>query len=396
MHLSRARKVACFGAATLMFSASIAGAGLVANADDGSTGPVVVGTGFNNPRQLSLTQDGVLLVAEAGRGGPTCVGEGEESLCVGNTGAISALFSPATSQGAFPVRVQRGLLSGSGPDGSFAIGSSGVSTEHFFNSKIYSSVSAAPPEIIPSGLPGEQSGKMLAGKAGEQTAVAADITAFEFANDPDGQGKESNPYAVLDMRYFRLVADAAANAVLKVEDNGNVSLFQKFPNITTPECTTATPGGHPGYSPSPEFPGCNFVPTSLALGPDSDVYVGGLASEVPGQGTVLRLDHASGEVKRTYTGFDGVTGITLDNEGSLYVSQLFAPQSNPNSEVPGVVTRVRQDGTRQSKDVPFPAGLAVDQSRNLFVSAFSTSPDTGLAQAPPGVNTSGQIWRMRF
>jgi len=45
-------------------------------------------------------------------------------------------------------------------------------------------------------------------------------------------------------------------------------------------------------------------------------------------------------------------------------------------------------------DVPFPAGVAVDKSNNVYVSALSLSPDTGVGI--PGIDTSGQVWRVRF
>ena len=64
--------------------------------------------------------------------------------------------------------------------------------------------------------------------------------------------------------------------------------------------------------------------------------------------------------------------------------------------VDGVLTKVSRDGTRTDKDVPFPAGVAVDSWNNVYVAAFSVAPDTGFADAPPGVDTSGQIWRLRF
>jgi hypothetical protein len=44
-------------------------------------------------------------------------------------------------------------------------------------------------------------------------------------------------------------------------------------------------------------------------------------------------------------------------------------------------------------DVPFPVGLAVDHN-SVFVSAFSILPDTGAGI--PGLDTSGQVWRLRF
>ena len=72
-------------------------------------------------------------------------------------------------------------------------------------------------------------------------------------------------------------------------------------------------------------------------------------------------------------------------------NQLFAPQAHPvNPMVQGVLTKIR-NGHRTNTDVPFPAGIALDGHGNLFVSAFSIAPDTGLGVP----NTSGQVWRLR-
>src|SRR4051794_37503910 len=62
--------------------------------DGGSSAPVVLTNGLNNPRQLSLVDGRVLLIAEAGSGGPTCQGTGEDEMCLGSTGAVSSVPFP--------------------------------------------------------------------------------------------------------------------------------------------------------------------------------------------------------------------------------------------------------------------------------------------------------------
>ena len=59
-----------------------------------------------------------------------------------------------------------------------------------------------------------------------------------------------NPYAVIARDHDALVADAAGNDILRVDEHGNVSLVHVFPNIVN----DAVPA-----------PGADFVPTSLAL-----------------------------------------------------------------------------------------------------------------------------------
>ena len=100
------------------------------------------------------------------------------------------------------------------------------------------------------------------------------------------------------------------------------------------------------------------------------------------------LDPA-GRLVRTWTGFTTVTGVAVGTDGSLYVSQLFAEAADGGA-VPGVVTKVTPDGTRTSVDVPFPAGIAVDNADNVYVAAFSTASEDGLGLP----DSSGQIWRL--
>jgi hypothetical protein len=342
-------------------------------------GPTVIANGLNNPRQISLPVDQALLIAEAGRGGPNCQGEGEDAFCVGDTGAVSVRFLPQRND--IPTfKVVKNLFSGSGPDGSFAIGSHGASARV-----------GGPIFIVANG-----EGDALVAKPFRQAEVFAKIRAYEEAHDPDGMGVDSNPYGVLALRDKVLVADAAANTVFQVNRHGEVSVFHVFPNIVNDVTTTPT-DTWPGYDPTPEFPGAHFVPTSLAEGPRGEIYVGGLASELPGQGQVVRLNRWSGEVEKTWSGFMTVTGVDVGRDGSLYVSQLFAPQAAPvDPMVAGVLSQVKRDGTRTDKDVPFPAGVAVDDWNNVYVAAFSVAPDTGFEGGPPGVDTSGQIWRLRF
>jgi hypothetical protein len=353
----------------------------------GPSAPVVVTNGLNNPRQLSLVDGKALLIAEAGSGGPTCAGTGEDEMCIGATGSVSGVLFPQYGTNRSHTELVTGFVSGAGPDGSFAVGSDGVS-QRSLHSPIYVQETYAPPDALPAGIPGEQSGKLLKARPFGTPSIVADITAYETANDPDGHGFDSDPYAVLVRHHDVLVADAAGNDILRVDHHGNVSLFHVFPNVVN-DITTAARGPA----------GSDFVPTSLALGPHGDIYVGGLVGEIPGAGQVVKLDGRTGAVEQTWEGFSGVTGVAVGPDCSLYVSQLFATEANPiTPEVQGVVTKVTRDGVHHDVDVPFPAGIVVDGHGNVFVSAWSISSAAGQSNVPPGVNvdTSGQVWRLHY
>jgi hypothetical protein len=350
--------------------------------------PVVVVSGLNNPRQLSLVHNDVLLIAEAGKGGDVgTVTDPEGGVNgLGYTGSISAVLGPAHVHNRSPHRIVTGLLSAAaatdtpaGPKGSGALGPDGVSATSLNKIGIIETTfrPATPKAAKP------RDGHLLIARPYGRIRPIADITGYEVAHDPDGLGVDSDPYAVLAFRGGWLVADAAGNDVLYVR-HGDISVFHRFRNVTAGACA--------GQEDPPGHPGCNFVPTSLATDRYGNVYVGGLSSLTPGEAQVVKLDRW-GHFVRRWLGFTSVTGLAVGRDGSLYVSQLFATQADPASTLQGVLTRISH-GTRTNVDVPFPAGVATDSHGNVFVSAFSILPDTGAGI--PGIDTSGQVWRLHF
>ena len=395
-------------------AAALLGTGPAASAgtDDGrhSHDPVVVVDHLDNPRQLNWhgRAGDRLVIAEAGSGGESCFGEGQEQQCAGLTGAVSVVDRPARTSGSAPHRVLTGLLSVAGPDGSFAVGSNGADIARG-PYRVLVAETEVPPAALPPGaedLPGlDQLGHLLVAERRGPAVPRADLAAAEERLNPDGAQVESNPYAVLDVtdrhrggRQTTLVADAAANAVWKVvaKEGGRkhgptyeVSVFAAWPTTAGDETT-------------PEF-----VPTSLAQDARGDVYIGGLGSEQPGRGAVEKRS-ASGRHLETWTGFTSVTGIAVDPDGShLYVSQLFGttpllpPGDAPQDEAPpagaeaGDVVRVDvEEGTYVTRPVPFPAGLAVDRDGRGYASAHSLSDADG-SQGGPGASP-GHVWRFPF
>jgi hypothetical protein len=321
--------------------------------------PVVVATGLNNPRQLSVS-DADLLVAEAGSGGPDC----GESGCIGTTGSVALVRQAFRARSAAPTRVVTGLLSAAAPDGGFAVGADGVAAGGL--GRIFVAMTYAPPDLFPAPLPGEQAGKLLVRYLGRVRAVA-DVSGVETGQDPDGQGVDSNPYAVLSLPGRQLVADAAGNTVIEVR-NGRPRVFAVLP----------------------DHDGNQSVPTSLAVGPDGTIYVGELNGENPGTARVLKLS-PTGALLGHVGGFTTVSGVAVARDGTLHVSELFG---GGDDGPPGQVSTVRPDGSRSSRPVPFPAGLALDAGGHLYVSAWSIADADGTDLGEPAISPPGQVWRL--
>jgi hypothetical protein len=344
--------------------------------------PTIVVSGLNNPRQISLTRGGDLLIAEAGNGGATKIGgKGKNAQFVGESGSVSLVTDPATGSNETPNRILGGFLSEASSDGSQAVGSDGVAARS--KSAIYV-IETWAPVTVPPFLPNQLGQLFVAKQHGLPTEVT-NIATFNQSTVPDKQLPfDSDPYAILITGdTTELVADAASNDIVSVT-NGTPSLFHVFPNVTTGKCAKR-------FDPNPSFPGCNFVPTAMAKDRSGNIYVTGLASLVPGQGQVVELDPSGANVLHTWTGFTAPDGIIVSGNGNIYVSQLLAAPSGPPSPMstPGVVTEILASGSQVSMNVSFPAGLALDDSANLYVSAFSIASSTGLGA--PG--TSGEVLR---
>jgi hypothetical protein len=329
-------------------------------------GVTVVADHLDNPRGLDL-RHGALYVAEAGRGGDTCIGDTpEEQTCVGLTSAITRV------RHGHQRRIVTGLLSAAGPDGTFAVGVDDVSIARRGGDLFMIATAAGCPDQIPPGLPAEvlrQNGKLLRGPA---KRVVADITAFECANDPDGQGPESDPYSVYAAsNRHQVVADAAGDSILTVR-NGRVSLLAVIPS-------------------SPD--GSDQVPTSVTRGPDGAWYVGTLA-EGAGNGGANVWRIVPGHAPEVYVdGLTAVVDIAFGPDGSLYASE-FA--TDVTSEEPsGAVIRVRPNGRRTvlgEGSLFFPGGVAVDRHGRVYVANWSILPANGSPDAPPGAR--GQVVRL--
>ena len=346
----RAALLAAVGAAVVVVPATPAGAG---GGGHGHDEPVTtVATGLDGPRQLNDYRGSRLVVAESG--------SGEVSSVSMRSGEVVTLLS--------------GLVSPQGVD-------------HDRGRLYVATGEAGPPaEGTEPGAPTPGATSLVVAEPGGPVLQTIDLLAHELAENPDGQlqfGPDgapvdtlSNPYAVLSVGRRVLVADAGANAVLSVDRrSGEVSTFFVPPVVTdVPGCETAM--NNPGTV------GCDPVPTGITQGPRGRVYVSTLGAEVPGAGRVYVLS-PRGEVLDVIEGLTSPTGLAVDGNGTVYVSNVGegAPEGEPGPEFDpvtiGEVTRIDRRGERTVAQVPMPTGL---QTRGgvLFASAWSVAEFLGL------------------
>jgi hypothetical protein len=328
----------------------------------------VVARGIDNPRHLALGTDGTLYVAAAGRGGGTCLRLEGERMCVGFTGRVLAV-NPATG---VKLVVSDGLISGAGPDGSFATGPDGVAVgpdgrvDTILTSGTSRDLAALPPRWR------QQAGELVRVAPVPRIDLGSiDTFEFRYNSDRERGDRNSNPYAVLALAGHDIVADAGANAILDVR-GGVVSLLAVIPKIGR-----AQP-----------------VPTSLALGPDGSIYVGTLAFGAgTGHARIFRIPPGGGPATTFAVGFSAITGLGFGPDRSLYVTELT---TNPRRFTPaGAVIRIAPDGTRTtfSQGLVFPAGVAVSPAGEVYVSNYSTLP-ARTSRRGPFRGAGGQIVRI--
>ena len=201
--------------------------------------------------------------------------------------------------------------------------------------------STEPPVILQSGL-------NIRGPKG--ATVYADLHAYEVANNPD----EVNTYGIIDpsqcvidaagemplsypglidahaynvasWKGDWLVADAGANAVMRVTDSGQISTLAVLPPV--PVTLTAETAGMLG------LPACAAgdtyyvepVPTGVAVGSGNTIYVTtlpGFPGESASQGALWEVDARTGSVTQLVSGLSGPTSAAVKGK-DVYVAELF-------------------------------------------------------------------------
>lgn len=292
-------------------------------------GELVLGD-LSAPRGLAFDANGNLLVAVAGTGGEaefTMLGpEGESAVSAGLSGRIVSIAPDGTAAD---------LIAGL-PSYAMAMETLGVYRIIPNGDSLW---------LIYSGAGAGNSGAYWQDSVVEYNAetlavkTVINLNDFEAANDPDGNGYDTN---VADIAWGAdgtlYIVDAGGNDLLSWTAEGGLQLVHAWTD--------------------------NPVPTSIEVAENGDLYIGFLgAGLAPGAG---KIEHwAGGKLAETFAGLNTVSDILLDGD-TLYAVQLTVfTEQGPG---PGSVVTVTADGaTPVAEGLIAPFGIAKSADGALYV-----------------------------
>jgi hypothetical protein len=165
----------------------------------------------------------------------------------------------------------------------------------------------------------------------------ADLFDFEATVNPDGGIIDSNPFNVaVDNGGRAIIADAAANALIVSDQQGNLDWIARLPDELVSTDNLKSLFGCPDSGADfcflpPELP-AQGVSTSIAIGPDGYYYVGELKGfpAPAGRSKVWRINPgarhvtcgASDDCQVFADGFTSIIDLTFGPDGTLYVVEL--------------------------------------------------------------------------
>jgi len=357
----------------------------------------VVMRGLENPRGLAIGPEGALYVAEAGKGGPEGPGNCQIirglNRCYGPTGALTRVWRGKQERVATRLPSYADLTANpevAGPNDVSFLGRGAT----FMTIGLGGNPTIIRPGFGPDGevfgtlvqvAPGpshrdfgwdDDNGPFWFGsffaRRTRAWRVVVDISAHEVEANPAGGPIDSNPFGLLAQAGARIVADAGANALLRVAANGDVSTLVVLPR----------PLGGPAGTVDP-------VPTSVVMGSDGAYYVGLLTGFpfAPNAASVYRvLPCAPPEVFAA--GLQTIIDLDFGPDGSLYVLQhtsgLNPPPNVFGGPGQGLVIKIAPDGTRTTvvTGLTRPTSLLVDWDGVIYVT------NNGVTIG------AGEVWRI--
>ena len=236
--------------------------------------------------------------------------------------------------------------------------------------------------FLTTGFSEEPSAALKIWKGPGDVDTVADLQAFEENNNPDadfaygfrGLDKEcaeqvpeemggGYPYAgIVESHPYALatapgggwyVADAAANAILKVSKQGAVSVVDVLAprRLVVTEEMTEGPNGAPECTIGKTY-AFESVPTDVEVNRKGKLIV----SLLPGgpedpslgaRGAVVRVDPVTGKESTIATGLFAATNVAIGSKGRIFVTELFGDR----------ISRIKDGVVKKHVDATLPAGL---------------------------------------
>ncbi len=218
-----------------------------------------------------------------------------------------------------------------------------------------------------SGLPAASLAHVIRLRGNGEWTLEQDLGEYETANNPTGDEVDTNPYGIVSLPGRQVVADAGANALNQISADGKISTLAVFPD----RMVDAPP--FLGLPPGTQIP-MDTVPTSVAVGPDGNFYVGQLTGfPFPVDGAnIYRVPAKGGPVEVFATGFTAVIDVAFGPDGSMYVLELAKNgllAGFIDNDWSGAVIRMAPDGSRAeiASTLFAPGGITVDGDGTIYV-----------------------------
>lgn len=314
----------------------------------------VVASGLDNPRGLATGPEGALYVVEAGEGGDEGPIPGPFGPAFyGTSGAVTRVA------GGVQTRIVTGLSSFANDDGGNAFGPHDISMIGRGGAMLTVGACFAPNATC---------GRLLRVSASGNWQAVSNISAFELANNPDGNHEgETNPYAALAMPGATVVTDAAGNTLLRVAPNGKITQIAVFPPRMVP-----SPSGGDDIR-------MDAVPTSVVVGHDGAYYVSELTGFPFPEGGARIYRVVPGQDPEIYAeDFTTIIDLAVEADGSLLVLQMTT--EGILSGTGGALIRLHTDGTREivlDEGLVAPSSVVVDGNGDIFISNHGREANVG-------------------
>lgn len=189
-------------------------------------------------------------------------------------------------------------------------------------------------------------GRVKYGFVGLKGQCASDLAALETQIGQrlvsEYRGEDfSHPYQLDVTRHATYVADAGANALLKVSPkSGKISTVAALPPVKVTASAellgalNAMLAGIPELPEGTTAPDCLLgktfvaepVPTDVEMGRDGQLYVttlAGVAGESLPLSHVYKVDPRHGKIRTVASGLHGATGVAVASNGTVFAAEMF-------------------------------------------------------------------------